>query len=187
MIWSDVDIERELTSGIRARIKPFDKANIQPASIDLRLGNVFWGYDVTWGAYARKPIIDVRKPTKDLMYRFEREETLLYPQCFLLGSTKERISLGNDVIARIEGKSSLGRIGLTIHSTAGFIDPGNTDLSLTVELFNQGPYPILLRAGMFICQVAFQDTKTPCAIPYGPARKSRYFGDHEPVPSIPKE
>lgn len=190
MIWSDRDLLRELRSGERAKIEPFDEKAVQPASIDLRLGNVFWLYkERPTSRFVLDPedlpVIDVTQSAKDLMFRVVKVQSIvLNPQNFILGSTQERVSLGNDVVARIEGKSSLGRLGLTIHSTAGFIDPGNQNLSLTLELFNMSPLPIRLHVGMWICQLAFQDLRTPCEVPYGPARNSRYFGDAEPVPSL---
>lgn len=179
-MWSDRDIKLGLERG-KIKIDPFDESQIQPASVDLRLGNVFYWFKENVGAY-----IDPRKSVTDLMQRYEVKESgflLLNSGCFMLGSTKERITLGNNVVSRIEGKSSLGRLGLTVHSTAGFIDPGNTDLSLTLELFNQSPLPIKLYVGMWICQLSFQYTDSPCIVPYGPKRNSRYYGDHEPVPS----
>jgi dCTP deaminase len=128
-------------------------------------------------------IIDPRQSVAPLMQRFECEEVIIYPGQFILGSTIERVTLSSHVVSRIEGKSSLGRLGLTVHSTAGFIDPGNTDLSVTLELFNQSPHPIRLYKGMWICQLSFQWTDSPCDVSYGVQRKSRYYGDHEPVPS----
>jgi dCTP deaminase len=185
-IWSDRDINREVNKLGRVKVEPFDELGIQPASLDLRLGNAFWRFKRQgWLSklIGTVDIIEVGKPVKPLMERFEADHTVLGPQEFLLGVTQERVSLGNDVIARVEGKSSLGRIGLSVHCTAGFIDPGNQDLAITMELFNQSPLPIRLSAGMWICQLAFQDTKNPCVVPYGPGRGSRYFGDKSAEPS----
>lgn len=179
-MWSDHDIKHGLAMG-HIKIDPLDEKAIQPASVDFRLGNIFYKFKMSLPELS---VIDPREGCAHLMTRYESaEQTLIYPGQFLLGSTIERVSLSNHVVSRIEGKSSLGRLGLTVHSTAGFIDPGNTDLSLTLELFNQSPYPIVLYVGMWICQLSFQWTDSPCDIPYGPHRGSRYFGDHEPVPS----
>lgn len=182
-MWSDYDIKRGLEYN-DIKIEPFDPASIQPASVDLRLGTVFFWFKDE-GRHGS--IIDPRKSVSNLMTKFDcksnHEYIVLESGQFMLGSTKERITLANNVVSRIEGKSSLGRLGLTVHSTAGFIDPGNKDLSLTLELFNQSPLPIRLYPGMWICQLSFQWTDNPCDVPYGEKRNSRYYGDHEPVPS----
>lgn len=177
-MWSDNDIKRALNDG-HIKIDPFEEKSVQPASVDFRLGDVFYEYEET----NTHRVIDPRKDNSWLMNRLCGDEINLGPGQFMLGSTIERVTLSNSVVSRIEGKSSLGRLGLTVHSTAGFIDPGNTDLSITLELFNQSPFPIRLYKGMYICQLSFQWTDSPCAVPYGPLRNSRYFGDHEPVPS----
>jgi dCTP deaminase len=178
-MWSDNDIRRELKNG-SITIEPFDEQSVQPASVDFRLGGIFYEFNPY---HEKNVVIDTRKNNLHLMRRFESTEIEIMPGKFILGSTIERISLSNNVVSRIEGKSSLGRLGLTVHSTAGFIDPGNQDLSITLELFNQSPHPIRLYKGMWICQLSFQWTDSPCLIPYGVKRGSRYFGDHEPVPS----
>jgi dCTP deaminase len=182
MIWSDQDIIGGLTRG-QIKIEGMEHGAIQPASVDVRLGAVFFKFKFTDDDYLDH-VIDVRQPVANMMERVVHEEYIdLPPHGFMIGMTMERVSLSDRVVARVEGKSSLGRIGLTVHSTAGFIDPGNQDLNITLELFNQTHLPIRLYPGMWIAQLAFQDTKSPCAIPYGPKRGSRYYGDHEPVPS----
>lgn len=179
MIWSDTDILDNLDTG-SIRIEPFDLNALQPASVDLRLGNVFWKFKEREIGFRA---IDPRKDVKSLMTRWEAEQVMLPPQGFILGSTVEKISLGNNVVGRIEGKSSLARIGLSVHSTGGFIDPGNQDLNITLEIANHSPLPIVLYANMWIAQIAFQNTLSVCDNPYGPHRGSRYYADSEPVPS----
>ena len=189
MIWSDYDIKRSIEKQ-DITIEPYDPHLVQPASYDLRLGNIFWIFDESLNNLnnlkVEFPHIDPRKDIKELMLRREvvNGAFYLFPQKFALGMTMEKLSLSDKVVARIEGKSSIGRMGLTVHSTAGFIDPGNQDLNITLELFNQSPLPIKLYPGMKICQLAFQYLLTPCDVPYGhPSRKSRYFANNEPVPS----
>lgn len=118
MIWSDRDINREVRLGTRVRVEPFNELAVQPASLDLQLGNVFWRFKRQgWlgKICGTVDIIEVGKPVKPLMERFEADHTVLGPQEFLLGVTQERVSLNDEVIARVEGKSSLGRIGLSVH------------------------------------------------------------------------
>jgi dCTP deaminase len=192
MMWSDVDILAGLQSG-DLRIDPWDEKALQPASVDLRLGNYF--------TFQRQPtkrekdsilqILDVKQsPTSffsEVVFIPDEGDLLLHPQEFLLAMTREKISLSNKVVGRLEGKSSLARLGISVHSTGGFIDPGNQDLNITLEITNHGRFPIRLYVGMWIAQIAFQGTLTPAQNPYGPDRKSRYYADGKPVLSRASE
>jgi dCTP deaminase len=193
-IWSDTDI----IAGINKRdiaISPFDSAAVQPASVDLRLGRVFYEFSgkLLWLCENGNQVyIDPKLPVDGMMNRVtampdlgeQSEEYVIIPsQGFLLGATVEKISLGNNVVGHIEGKSSLARLGLSVHSTGGFIDPGNRDLNITLEICNHSPLPIRLYPGMWIAQIAFEYTLSECTRPYGPERGSRYYADGDPVPS----
>src|SRR5205085_9425192 len=134
---------------------------------------------------ARYPFIDVREPQEDLTELVEvgDEPFILHPGEFVLGSTLERIRLPDDLVARLEGKSSLGRLGLLIHSTAGFIDPG-WDGHVTLELSNVANLPITIYYGMKIGQLSFMDLSEPAAVPYGSGKLgSKYQGQKGPTPS----
>src|SRR5690348_16503278 len=133
MTWSDRDIRTAVIKG-EIKILPFVESNVQPASLDVTLGDVFYRYNhVNWltRLLRKTPILDPRLPV--LMNRIESNQILLPPQGFLLGVTREKITLSQSVVARVEGKSSLGRIGLSVHTTAGFIDPGFSGY-ITMEL-----------------------------------------------------
>lgn len=178
MIWSD----RDIASNTGVIITPFEDLSVQPASYDVRLGNVFLRYPKrpwwkqVWLGPTRCTV--TMPPAMD---RIEANVIDLPPGGFLLGVTQERISLGSDVVGRVEGKSSLGRLGLSIHSTAGFIDPGFTGY-VTLEMSNQSPNIIQLFAGMYIAQIAFENTKSVCLKPYGWLRASRYTDQFYPEP-----
>jgi dCTP deaminase len=184
MIWSDVDIKRGLAEG-EIFIDPSDEKAIQPASVDVRLGNCFFRFCCLSpiGSERCDQLIDPRKDVLRLMEKFYGPVIILLPGEFLLGVTVERVRLTNTVVARVEGKSSLGRLGLSIHSTAGFIDPG-FDGYITLEITNHSSLPIRLYAGMWIAQIAFEDLKTPCSRPYGKERGSRYWDSTLPEPVV---
>ena len=180
MILSDRSLREALNAG-RIIIDPLDEALIQPSSIDVRLHHLFRVFrNHTAG------IIDVKKDMTSLTELVEIPEDgvfMLHPGEFVLGSTLERIAVPNDLVARIEGKSSLGRLGLLIHSTAGFIDAG-FDGHVTLELANVASLPITLYPGMKIGQVSFMQMTTPADNPYGSgARGSKYHGQRGPTAS----
>ena len=163
MILSDGDIRREIAAG-RIGIEPFDESCVQPSSVDLHVDAQFRVF-----ANSRYPYIDVRKEMPDLTELVEvtgDEPFILHPGEFVLGSTLERVRIPDDLVARLEGKSSLGRLGLLIHSTAGYVDPG-WDGYLTLELSNVANLPITIYAGMKIGQVSFFRLSTPAEVPYG--------------------
>src|SRR6187200_1256238 len=180
MILSDRTIREAIEAGSIV-IDPFDEACIQPSSIDLHVDSQFRVF-----ANPRYAYIDVKDEMPDLTELVEvkpDEAFILHPGEFVLGSTMERIALPDDLVARIEGKSSLGRLGLLIHSTAGFIDAG-FDGHVTLELANVASLPITLYPGMKIGQVSFMLMTTPADHPYGKgASGSKYQGQRGPTPS----
>jgi dCTP deaminase len=180
MVLSDGTIRAEVEAG-RIVIDPFDEALVQPSSVDVRVDRTFRVFH-----NARQPYIDVRKPMDDLteLITVEEEEAfVLHPGEFVLGQTLERVRLPDDLVARLEGKSSLGRLGLLIHSTAGFVDPG-FEGNLTLELSNVANLPITLYYAMPIGQISFMRMDRPVERPYGSAgARSKYQGQREPTPS----
>ena len=180
MILSDRTLREEIAAQ-RIIIEPLDDTNIQPSSIDVRVGHLFRVFrNHTTG------VIDVKLDLEDLTELITVPEDgvfMLHPGEFVLGSTLERIGVPNDLVARIEGKSSLGRLGLLIHSTAGFIDAG-FDGHITLELSNVASLPITIYPRMKIGQVSFVQMTTPADKPYGSgARGSKYQGQRGPTPS----
>jgi dCTP deaminase len=180
MILSDRTIREELASG-RLVIEPLDPDDIQPASVDMHLDRVFRVFKVS-----SRPYIDVREPMDDLTDEVVidgDEPFFIHPGEFVLASTVEVLTLPDDILAQVEGKSSLGRLGLLIHATAGFVDPGWTG-KLTLELSNVAKLPIALHFGMKIGQFSFVRMSTPVDRPYGsPGLRSKYQGQMGPTPS----
>src|ERR671922_95316 len=179
MILSDIDIRKEIAAG-RIEIEPFDEACIQPSSVDLHVDAQFRVF-----ANSRYPYIDVKREMPDLTEIVKvpgGEAFILHPGEFVLGSTLERVRLPDDIAARLEGKSSLGRLGLLTHSTAGFVDPG-WDGDLTLELSNVANLPITIYPGMKIGQVAFLQLTSPSEAPSGADRGGKYQGQRGPTPS----
>ncbi len=180
VLLSDRDIRAELDSQ-RILLDPYDPAMIQPSSIDVRLDRYFRLFD-----NHKYPVIDpaVDQPDLTRLVEVEGDESLvLHPGEFVLGSTYEAVTLPDDVAARLEGKSSLGRLGLLTHSTAGFIDPGFTG-HVTLELSNVATLPIMLWPGMKIGQMCFFRLSSPSEHPYGSsATGSRYQGQRGPTAS----
>ena len=181
MILSDRDIRAEFEAG-RIVIDPFVPEAVQPSSVDLHLGNRFRVFRNN-----RTAFIDPREEQTELTELVEiagDEPFILHPGEFVLGSTLERVELPNDLVARLEGRSSLGRLGLLIHSTAGYVDPG-WEGNLTLELSNVANLPITLYDGMKIGQISFQRLSSPAEIAYGDARiGSRYRGQRDPTASL---
>ncbi|MER8099453.1 dCTP deaminase [Kitasatospora sp. NPDC059811] len=180
MLLSDKDIRTEIDLG-RVVVDPFDPAMIQPSSIDVRLDRFFRVFE-----NHRYPHIDPSEEQPDLTRLVEPEGDdafILHPGEFVLASTYEVISLPDDVASRLEGKSSLGRLGLLTHSTAGFIDPGFNG-HVTLELSNVATLPIKLYPGMKIGQLCLFRLSSPSEHPYGSERYgSRYQGQRGPTPS----
>lgn len=180
MLLSDRDIRAELDAG-RVVLDPRDDAMIQPSSVDVRLDRFFRVFE-----NHRYPHIDPAEDQPDLTRPVEPdgdEPFILHPGEFVLGSTYEVVTLPDDIAARLEGKSSLGRLGLLTHSTAGFIDPGFSG-HVTLELSNVATLPIKLWPGMKIGQLCFFRLTSPSEHPYGSAKYgSRYQGQRGPTPS----
>jgi dCTP deaminase len=179
-VLSDRDIRAALESG-DVRIKPYDPKDLQPSSVDLHLDRSFRVFRNN-----RYPFIDVRSPQPDLTELLtvaDDEPFVLHPGEFVLGQTLEWVELPNDLVARLEGKSSLGRLGLLIHSTAGYVDPGWKG-NLTLELSNVANLPIALYFGMKIGQISFFKMSSAVERPYGsPSLGSKYQGQSEPTAS----
>ena len=180
MILSDHSL-REAIAARHIVIDPFDAVCVQPSSIDLKVGGLFRVFrNHTAG------VIDVKADLGELTELIEIPDDgvfMLHPGEFVLGSTHERVTVPDDLVARIEGKSSLGRLGLLIHSTAGFIDAG-FDGHVTLELANVASLPITIYPHMKIGQLSFMTMTTPADEPYGSgASGSKYQGQRGPTPS----
>jgi dCTP deaminase len=180
MVLSDKDIKEAIKKG-HIKMDPFEDKMIQPSSIDFRISNkfrVFRNYKYTF--------IDPRQKQEGLTDLIEIEEGspfILHPGEFILSSSQEYLELDNTIVCRVEGKSSLGRLGLIIHATAGFVDPGWAG-TITLELSNVSNLPIALYSGMKIGQFSFMYLKSPCEKPYGSAGlNNKYRGQVDPEPS----
>jgi dCTP deaminase len=180
VLLSDRDILAEIAAK-RILLEPYDEAMVQPSSIDFRLDRFFRVFE-----NHRYPHIDPAADQPDLTREVEPvgdEPFILHPGEFVLGSTFEVVTLPDDLAARVEGKSSLGRLGLLTHATAGFVDPGFSG-HVTLELANVATLPIKLYPGMKIGQLCFFRLSSPAAHPYGSAKYgSRYQGQRGPTPS----
>jgi len=178
MILSDHDIKIALEKG-DITVSPYDTKYLQPASIDLHLDKHFLVFDTT-----RNYVIDPKKPMDDMMREIiidEETPFVLHPGEFALGLIYEKTGVSAEYVGRLEGKSSVGRMGVLIHVTAGFLDPGNS-LKMTLELHNVSNLPILLYYKMPIAQMAFEKMSSPCDHPYSSDAKlgSKYAGDMKP-------
>ncbi|MDX6721889.1 MAG: dCTP deaminase [Solirubrobacteraceae bacterium] len=179
-VLSDGTIRRLVAEG-RVRVEPWDETMVQPASIDLRPGRsfrVFHNHLIS--------AIDLAAPPKNLTEHVEvadGESFVIHPGEFVLGRTQEQVELPDDLVARIEGKSSLGRLGLIVHATAGFVDPGFSG-TLTLEITNLTRVPIILWPGKPIAQLSFMTLDRPAERPYGhPDLGSHYHGQVEATES----
>jgi dCTP deaminase len=175
MVLSDRTIREQIAAG-RLVIDPFDEALLQPSSVDLRVSDAFRVFRNN-----RQPFIDPSLPEPDLtevVTIAQGEPFILHPGEFVLGSTLERVGIPDDLVARLEGKSSLGRLGLLIHSTAGDIDPG-FEGQITLEFSNVASLPIAIHAGMRIGQISFLQMTTPVDTPY----QGKYQGQSGPTSS----
>lgn len=183
MILSDRDLQSRLETG-DIIVDPIDdpELQIQPASIDLRLDSEFVVYRLP-----HVPCLDARDPDSIEAYTSkirmaEGEPFVLHPGEFALGSTYERVKVPADLVARVEGRSSIGRLAVVVHATAGFIDPG-FEGQITLELSNLGGCAVKLYPGMRISQIVFHTMSSAAARPYGPARGSKYQGQRGPIAS----
>jgi dCTP deaminase len=182
-ILSDKTIKEYLKEG-KIGFEPLtDEKQIQPSSIDMRLGDEFKVFKVI-----RKPYIDP-DDEEDLASYMEStivpegEAFIIHPNEFALATTLEYVKLPDDIVARVEGRSSMGRLGVTMHVTAGFIDPG-FEGRITLEISNIGSMPVALYPGQRVCQIVFETMTTPSELPYGhPDRNSKYMGQTRPESS----
>jgi dCTP deaminase len=178
-VLSDRSIREEIDAG-RLVIDPWNEHNLQPASVDLRLGRefrVFRNY--------RLPYIDPKQEMPsltELEIIDDASQFILHPGEFALAVTVESVAIPDDIVGRLDGKSSLGRLGLIVHSTAGFVDPGFQG-RLTLELTNIANLPIALYYAMPVSQISFMRLSTPAAKPYGSGGSSKYQGQSGPEPS----
>ncbi|HTX61563.1 MAG TPA: dCTP deaminase [Methanobacterium sp.] len=187
-ILSDTDIRKYLDNG-KIIIHPLEdpEIQIQPSSVDLRIGNEFKGFKII-----RKPVIDPLEKGDlesymESFYIEEDEAFIIHPGEFALATTYETIKLPGDLVARVEGRSSMGRLGITMHVTAGYIDPGFHG-KITLEISNIGKMPVALYTGQRVCQIVFETMTSPSEKPYGhPDRDSKYMGQERPITSKIKQ
>jgi len=187
-ILSDQDIKKCLESG-KIIIEPLEKPEIQiqPSSVDLRIGSEFKGFRIV-----RKPCIDPMdkgdlESYMESFYIDEGEPFIIHPGEFALATTYETVKLPDDLVARVEGRSSMGRLGITMHVTAGYIDPGFQG-KITLEISNIGKMPVALYTGQRVCQIVFETMTSPSQRPYGhPDRDSKYMGQKRPISSKIKQ
>jgi dCTP deaminase len=183
MILSDADILERLDDGDLV-IEPLSdpELQVQPASVDLRLGREFLEFQ-------RTNISSIHPNSEEEVSEYvdetvveEGDEFILHPGDFVLGTTVERVEIPPDLIAHVEGRSSLGRLAIVVHATAGLADPGYKG-QITLELSNLGTAPVALSPGMRISQLTFTELKTPAERPYGADRGSKYQGQSGPQAS----
>lgn len=174
MILSDQDIRKEIEAGrISFDPMPDFETQLQPASMDMRLGNEFKVFN-----HSQTPFIDLQKPETfenltQSVFREENEPFVIHPHEFILGIVKESITLPDDVSVRIDGRSSLGRLGIIVHSTAGSINPGFSG-QITLEMTNIGMMPVLMYPGMRVCQYVFHRLESPSLISYRERKDAKY-------------
>jgi dCTP deaminase len=183
MILSDADIRRRLEAGDLA-IEPLDdpELQIQPASVDLRLGREFLEFQHTNIPCIHPNAEEEVEDYVDETIVPEDGEFILHPGDFVLGTTKERVEIPDDLIAHVEGRSSLGRLAIVVHATAGLADPGYEG-QITLELSNLGAAPVALEPDMRISQLTFTELSSPAERPYGEERGSKYQGQSGPQAS----
>ncbi|MBI3626704.1 dCTP deaminase [Candidatus Uhrbacteria bacterium] len=180
MILSDIDIKKAVAER-KIILQPYFEECIQPASIDVHLDKNFLIFKTT-----NQFVVDVKKPVDEMMQEVEISDDvpfILHPGEFALGMTYEKIGVADDMVGRLEGKSSLGRLGIIIHATAGYLDPGNF-LKMTLELHNIGQLPVMLYYKMPIAQMSFTPLSSKAEKPYGAAGlNSKYYGAEKPQAS----
>jgi len=185
MILSDRDIKKAIKDGRVAVISPEGdhEKNIHASSMDLRLGKYFKVYE-----HSKFPVLDPLKMdsfaglTKLVEITNPEEPFIVHPGDFVLGVTMESVKLADDIVARVEGRSSIGRLGIIIHSTAGFIDAG-FEGTITLEITNINRMPVALYPGMRVCQLAFEEMSSPAEVPYNMKKSSKYQGQTLPEES----
>lgn len=185
MILSDQDIKKQIKDGRVVVTSPLDdhEQNIHASSMDLRLGKFFKVYE-----HSKFPVLDpvMSDSFKDRTKLIEIDEPgvpfIVHPGDFVLGVTIEKLKLPDNIVARVEGRSSLGRLGIIIHSTAGFIDPG-FEGTITLEITNINRMPVALYPGMRICQLAFEELSSPAEVPYNQKKSAKYQNQELPEES----
>ncbi len=183
MIYSDRDIKRLITEGA-IKIDPPPDLSLQlgSCSLDLRLGNEFGVFE-----HNRFPYVDIRDAeqsrhiTRQIVVA-DGEPFVLHPGTFVLAVTIERLELADDVVARLEGRSSLGRLGIVVHATASIVDPGWRG-RVVLELANHGLMPVALYPGMRVCSLTFEPVSTPVDLPYWRKAQAKYADQQGPTPS----
>ena len=183
MILSDRDIKKYIEEG-KIKIHPLPDFEIQlgPASLDVRLDNIFRVFNHTQVPYIDPKNKSTFENLTEVIKIEENKPFVLQPGQFILASTLEEVELPDDIGARIEGRSSWGRLGIIVHSTAGYIDPGFKG-KITLEMSNIGMLPVLLYPGMRICQLSFEKLSSPAQKPYPQKKDAKYFGDQLPQES----
>lgn len=179
-ILSDKHIKKFIDEG-KISIDPLidPEMQIQPSSVDLRIGNEFRGFKII-----KKPFIDPKDPENidsymESVHIGDGEAFIIHPNEFTLATTLETVKVPDDLVARVEGRSSMGRLGLTMHVTAGFIDPG-FEGKITLEISNLGKMPVALYPGQRVCQIVFETMTSRAEKPYGhPDRDSKYMGQNK--------
>jgi dCTP deaminase len=203
MILSDGDIRRRLEKGDLV-VEPLDdpEIQIQPASLDMRLGREFLEFkntnlpcihptngpevseyvSTTRVGHPGQSQLSEYAPEAEADHTIDQDEFILHPGDFVLGTTKERVELPDDLIAHVEGRSSLGRLAIVVHATAGIVDPGYEG-QITLELSNLGKAPVALKPDMRVSQLTFTELKNRAELPYGEERGSKYQGQTGPQAS----
>jgi dCTP deaminase len=183
MILSDSDIKKAISSGhIRITPKPKLSVALGSCNIDLQLGNIYRVFN-----HSRTPYIDPRNAktlseiTTEIVIK-NGESFTLHPGEFILAMTREYVRMPDDLMGRLEGRSSIGRLGVVVHSTAATIDPGFRG-NITLELANMGRIPVLLYPGMRICSLSFEQLTTPALVPYYKKKRAKYAGQKAPEAS----
>jgi len=177
MILSDVDVKKHIKDG-KIKIDPFEEAiHIMPVGVDLRLGNTFKGFKIIHESHIDPSNVNWEQNT-ELIEVEDGKSFIVHPGEFVLGVTKEHVELPNDIAGRIDGRSSLGRLGIIVHSTAGHVDPGWKG-KLTLEISNIGKLPVAIRPGMKFCSLIFEKLTSPAEHGY----KGKYAGYDVPATS----
>jgi dCTP deaminase len=181
MILSDRDIRKAIESG-RVKIEPNQSEllrHIHASSMDLHLGGTFKLYEKNKSVVLDPKVPETLSAGMRMVTVPDGESFIVHPGDFILGVTKERITVPDDLVVRVEGRSSLGRLGIIIHSTAGFVDPG-FEGTITLEISNLNRVPVALYPGMRVCQIAFEEMSSPAQTPYGKKPFSKYQGQELP-------
>ena len=187
-ILSDKHIKKFIKEG-KIMIDPLidPERQIQPSSVDLRIGNEFKGFKIV-----KTPVIDLKDPEDidsymESIHVEDKEAFIIHPNEFTLATTLETVKVPDNLVARVEGRSSMGRLGITMHVTAGFIDPG-FEGKITLEISNIGKMPVALYPGQRACQIVFETMTSRAEKPYGhPDRDSKYMGQTKPEGSRIKQ